>query len=162
MNAVTIETAATEEAKRLAEMWVRLANGQREHGSHLLPEANRTQIREAIVRHILGDSLLVAREDGIVGFVMFTVESGGYEQDTARGVVENLYVEPDYRGRGIGSRLLAAAEQGLADRGVDAIALDVMAANGRAREFYRDHGFEPHRVELEKRTESDTHSKGDE
>jgi ribosomal protein S18 acetylase RimI-like enzyme len=159
MEEVTIEPAGTDDVTEVTGMWVELATGQREHGSHVLPEANRTAIREAVARHAVGDTLLVARSDGPAGFVMFTVETGSFEQDRTRGVVENLYVVPERRSEGIGTALLEAAEATLRDRGVDGVTLDVMAANQQAREFYRRRGYHPHRVELEKPAESDTHTK---
>jgi len=142
--------ADTDETDTLVELWLSLAAGQREHDSHLLVTENRTRIRESIVRHVVTNRLLVARDDGIRGFVMFTVENGGYEQDLRRGVIENLFVVPGYRNQGVGSALLDAAERELADQDVDAVALEVMAPNDDARRFYRDHGYEPHRIEFEK------------
>lgn len=158
MDEVTVEPAETADVEAVTDLWVQLAAGQREHGSHILPAANRPTIREAVARHAVSDSVLVARGDGVVGFVMVTVETGSFEQETTRGVVENLYVVPGWRGRGVGSALLEAAEATLSERDVDAVSLDVMAENRRAREFYRQRGYEPHRIELEK-AESDTHSK---
>lgn len=162
MGAPDIRLASLDDADALVDLWVALASGQRRYDSHIYAEANRTQIRENMVRHIVSDGVLVAEERDIVGFVMFTVESGSYAQDAQRGIVENLYVERARRSDGIGSQLLERAESRLAHRGVDAVALEVMAANENARRFYRDHGFAPHRVEMEKPVESDTHSKGDE
>lgn len=138
-------------AEQLVEMWLSLADGQRRFESHLLVSENRTRIRESICNHIATGRLLVAREEEIRGFVMFTAEVGGYEQDVRRGLVENLYVEPEYRGEGVGSTLLSAAEQKLREQGVDVVALEVMAANEDGRRFYRQHGYDPHRLELEKR-----------
>jgi ribosomal protein S18 acetylase RimI-like enzyme len=161
MRPVSIEPAGTRDVERLTDLWVTLAAGQRTHGSHLLSSANRTAIRESISRHVVGDAVLVARDGDVVGFVMFTVENGTFEQDCLRGVVENLFVVSDRRGEGIGSALLEAAEERLHERGVDAVSLEVMAGNERARSFYRRQGYDHHRVELEKRPESDTHSKGD-
>jgi ribosomal protein S18 acetylase RimI-like enzyme len=140
----------TGEADRLVELWLALADGQRTYGSHLLVEENSERIRESILRHVVSGSLLVARDGAVVGFVMFSTETGSYEQDRSRGVIENLYVVPDRRGEGIGTALLEAAETRLGELGADAIALDVMADNESARRFYRDRGYRPHRVELEK------------
>lgn len=109
----------------------------------------------------VGSSAEDADADGLVGFVMFDIEAGAYEQDATRGMVRNLFVRPAYRDAGVGTRLLAAAEDALADAGVDAVALDVLADNEAARRFYRRHGYRPHRVELEKSMRSDTHSKED-
>ncbi|WP_302080116.1 GNAT family N-acetyltransferase [Salinibaculum rarum] len=162
MDDVSIEPARSDESGKLASLWVHLADSQREYGSHLRSDGNRQQIRETIVRHAVSNTLLVARDDDVIGFVMFTMETGGYQQDGARGIVENIFVEPSYRDRGVGERLLQAAEAELTQRGAETIALEVMAENQDARRFYRRQGYEPHRVELEKSVESDTHSKGDE
>jgi len=159
---VTIEAPGADVAEAVTDLWVALAAGQREHGSHILAEDNRARIREQILRHAVSDTLLVARDGDVVGFVTVERESGSYAQDYTRGVVTNLYVRPEHRGEGVGSALLAAAEDRLRELGVDAVALEVMADNEAARRFYRRAGYEPHRVELEKPVESDTHSKGDE
>ena len=170
---VTIELGSTDDADAVVDRWVALADGQREFGSHLLAAENRRTVRENVVRRAVADELLVARDrradareesesqdDGhIVGFVTFGVESGSYEVDVTRGVVQNVFVVPDRRGEGIGSTLLRSAESRLADMGADAVALDVMADNDDARRFYRRHGYRPHRVELEKSVESDTLTK---
>jgi ribosomal protein S18 acetylase RimI-like enzyme len=162
MDEVRISTARSDESEALARLWVRLAENQQAYGSHLLPDENRQHIRETVVRHIVSDTLLVARDEDIVGFVMFTMETASYRQDTVRGIIENIYVEPEYRSDGLGERLLGAGEEELAQRGAEAITLEVMADNEKARQFYRRQGYEPHRVEVEKSVQSDTHSKGDE
>lgn len=141
----------------IVDQWVKLAHGQRDHGSHIAPESNRATIREVTLRHVVSDDLLVAREHGdVVGFVMFTIERGEYDQDVERGIVQNLYVDPDHRNQGTGAALLEAAESHLTERGADRIALNVMASNEAARRFYRRHGYDPHHVDLEKPVESDT------
>jgi ribosomal protein S18 acetylase RimI-like enzyme len=151
-----IESPDTTAAADVTDMWVDLASGQRDYGSHLLADENRKRIRESVVRHIVTDSLLVAREDGtLVGFVMFSVASGSFEQDVRRGVVENLFVSASHRRETVGQTLLDVAEATLADRGVETVGLEVMAANEGAREFYRANGYELHRVELEKPIDTD-------
>jgi len=156
-RAVEITTPSTELADRLTDMWVDLARDQRSYGSHLLGPENRTVIRETVVQRIVADNLLVARREGrVVGFVMFTVEHGRYEQDVTPGLVENLYVEPTARRDGIGSALLGAAEELLIADGATVLQLEAMADNDAARQFYAAHGYTPHRLELEKSTENDT------
>lgn len=152
---IDIALAETDDADELVDMWLSLADGQRQYGSHIPAEPNRAQIRESILRHIATDRLLVARDDTISGFVMFSIERGDFEQDATRGIVENLYVRPDRRDAGIGSQLLTAAEQRLRDRGADTVALNVMADNDDARRFYRAHGYTPHRLEVEKSLDRD-------
>ena len=169
-----IERPSTGTAEAVADLWVALAADQRRHGSHLLAEPNRERAREAVLRRIVTDSLLVATDGGdLVGFVTFEVESGVYEQDATRGLVENVFVVPERRGEGVGSALLAAAEARLRERGCGAFFLEVLAANEDARRFYREAGYEPHRIQFERSatgdegvgdgsaTESDTHTRDD-
>jgi Acetyltransferase, GNAT family len=156
-----IAEASPSETDTIADLWVALARGQREHESHLLPEPNRTRVRERLARYAATGQLLVARsaagdrESRIVGFVTFVTRNDQYEVDCRRGLVENLYVVPDRRGEGVGSGLLSRAEQRLHEAGVDSISLEAMADNEAARRFYRRHGYEPHRVEFEKSTDTE-------
>ncbi|WP_132060364.1 GNAT family N-acetyltransferase [Halorussus amylolyticus] len=157
---VGVEAATLADADEVADLWVALAEGQRAFESHLLADPNRETVRNAVARRAVADELLVARGDeSIAGFVTFGLESGAYEQDTTRGLVQNIYVVPDRRGKGIGSALLAAAEESLTDAGAEVVALDVMADNADARRFYRRHDYRPHRTEMEKRSENDTLTK---
>ncbi|WP_262177894.1 GNAT family N-acetyltransferase [Haloarcula laminariae] len=152
-----ITTPSTELTDRLTEMWVELARDQRDYGSHLLGPENRAVIRETVVQRIVSDNLLVARQDdAVVGFVMFSVDRGRYDQDVTAGLVENIYVVPAARRDGVGSALLRAAEERLVDGGATVIQLEAMAENDAARQFYAAHGYAPHRLELEKSTENDT------
>lgn len=154
-----IERASADEVQAVADMWVDLAAEQRQYGSHVLPETNEAGIGEELARHAATGRLLVAREDGILGFVAFSLERGSYDLDVTRGVIENIYVDPDRRGEGIGTELLAAAQRALRERGAEALALEAMADNEAALRFYRRHGFDRHRIGLEKPLENDNHSK---
>jgi len=165
---VAVEPGRVGDADAVADLWVDLADDQRQYGSHLLAARNRDAIRETVARDAIAGELLVARaapdgdahsDRGIVGFATFGVESGRYDTDAVRGVVGNVFVVPDRRGEGIGSTLLAAAERRLADAGADVVSLEAMADNDAARRFYRRHGYSPHRVEMEKSVESDTLTK---
>ena len=148
---VTVSAADTDDAARLADLWVDLAAGQRQYGSHLEAEGNRESIGEAMLRHAVSDTVLLARRAGVaVGFVTFGIESGRYGQDVTRGTIHNVYVEPSDRGEGIGGALLAAAERELDAMGAEVVALEAMAQNDAARSLYDRHGYTPHRIELEK------------
>ncbi len=149
----------------LADMWVALARDQGAYGSHLLSEENRARIRESLASHVVTDGVRVARDPEadrpIVGFVMYSLESDGYERDVVRGTVENVFVRPSRRNAGVGSALMDAAEASLAARGADVVTLEAMAANAAAVRFYRRRGYSAHRVVMEKPVENDTHTRGD-
>lgn len=148
---VEIEPPALGEAATIADLWVDLATEQHAHGSHLAAAANRERILDSIGQHIADGNLFVARaDDAIVGFVMFSIERRLYAVSTTRGVVRNLYVRPERRGEGIGSALLATAEDDLAADGAERIALEALVGNADARRFYEGNGYSPHRIEFEK------------
>jgi len=157
------------DVETLVDYWVELAADQQQYGSRLLTDPNREAVTDAVARHVVTDGLLVAREteadetseSDILGFVMYHVEDGRYQQDRTTGVIVNLYVRPDARSNGIGSELLSAAEVELAAKNVDTVTLEVLAANDAARRFYSRHGYRSHRLDLAKPIENDTHSKGD-
>ncbi|ELY75425.1 GNAT family N-acetyltransferase [Natrinema gari] len=162
----TIELASRDDIAPLTDRWVRLARDQRQYGSAIRADANREPMRETLGAYQVSDGLFVARLEGsIVGFATVSVERGSLELDETRGMLSNIYVDPPYRDRGIGTALLEAAEASLADRGVDTMLLEVMAANESARRFYRHKGYDARRVtmsrSLENRAENDTHSKED-
>ena len=158
MSNVTVELATRADVGAIVDGWAALASDQRAHGSHLLAEENRSTVREHVTHHVVGDRIFVARDgDVLIGFVQFSTELGTYRMDVDRGVVETLYVVPDRRGQGIGSRLLEEAEAALAEEGTTTVSLEVMAANEDARRFYRAHGYDVHRVGMEKPLENDTH-----
>ncbi|MFB6102569.1 MAG: GNAT family N-acetyltransferase [Haloplanus sp.] len=155
---VTVEPASPGEADAVADLWVALARSQRRYGSHLYAEANHDAIRESMARHAADGQLTVARDgDDIVGFVRYGVERGPLAQDATRGVVRDLYVVPERRREGIGSRLLDTVEAGL---DVDVVALEAMATNADAARFYERRGYRPHRIEFELEVESDKRPRG--
>lgn len=173
MTDVTIEAATQDDLDAVTDRWVSLVADQRTHGAHLLPQENRTEARDVISQYIHTANIAVARiatDDSdtasslgspVVGFVMYHLETGLYDQDVARGIIDNIYVDPEHRDGTVGSQLLDYAESELADGGADVFALSVMFDNDAARRLYGRRGYDPHRIMLEKPTESDTHSKDD-
>ena len=55
--------------------------------------------------------------------------------------VANVAVHPDFRGRGVGDRLLRALEESAKERGGAFLSLEVRESNLPALALYRGHGF---------------------
>jgi ribosomal protein S18 acetylase RimI-like enzyme len=86
--------------------------------------------------------LLVAEGDGEVrGFAHAVV-------DESEGVASllRLYVDPDRRGRGLGTRLLDAVRDRVDERGCSRLEAMVLERNEPGNAFYRNYGFERDRV----------------
>lgn len=71
----------------------------------------------------------------------------GREIDNERFLVDGLCVARAYRGKGVGSQLLAALCREAAERGYRAIRLDVIEDNFRARALYERQGFRVERTD---------------
>ncbi|ERH00810.1 MAG: acetyltransferase [Halonotius sp. J07HN6] len=155
-----IEQATVDDVDDVVDCWVDLADDQQQHGSRLEAASNRKPATDTVARHIVMGGVLVARDELILGFVMFHTDEGTYSQRETTGEIVNLYVRPSVRNCGIGSELLAAAEAELASEGVETVTLDVLADNEAAKRFYEEHGYEPHRIALAKRIETNTHDEG--
>jgi ribosomal protein S18 acetylase RimI-like enzyme len=153
-----IEQADMDDIEVISEQWLDLATEQLQYGSHLQVSANREAIKMALARHVAEGTALVARAGSVVGFTSFEIADGVFAERVTRGRVQNLYVDPAWRDRGVGSALLDAAEAALADAGADRIAIEAMAPNEDARRLYEDRGYEPHRIEYERPAQNDTHT----
>lgn len=84
-----------------------------------------------------GHGLLVADAGGLpVGFCIF-----GDSTEPGWGEVYAIYVHPDHWGSGHGAALLSAAEEALAEQGLDRALLWVLEKNQQARAFYERSGW---------------------
>ena len=119
-----------------------------------LPVTDRTQTEYgAFLARQLNDPnvvLLVAEEHGeMQGYAYATVE--GYDYQSLRGpagVLQDLIVEAEVRGRGVGSHLLEAILSELKSRGVSQVVLSTAAQNEGARRLFARAGFRPTMIEM--------------
>ena len=104
--------------------------------------------RDVVVRALHGivtrpdrGRVLVARKDGIsVGFAVlpftWTVEHGGLS-----AWLDELYVIPEFRGQGVGTKLLVVAMEVVRAEGCIAMDLEVDGAHARVESLYLRYGF---------------------
>lgn len=88
-------------------------------------------------------------ENGLdVGYCISTI----VETDFGRiGEIESVFVESNYRNRGIGRNLMKSALEWMDDRKVDRKILGVVEGNEGVYEFYRRFGFYPKSTKLEQK-----------
>lgn len=104
---------------------------------------------EAMIRRKLAVQPELFLVGAIAGKVVATVLAGF---DGVRGWIHHLAVTPSRRRRGIATRMMRAAEAGLARLGCPKINLQVRPANAEAIAFYRTLGYEvEERVSMGKR-----------
>jgi len=93
--------------------------------------------REALGRQLNhgGVTLLGAEKEGqLIGVVMLS-------HDGRKGWINRLAVDPAYRRRGLGARLIAAAEEELHGQGVEVIAVLIEADNEPSLNLFQREGY---------------------
>lgn len=81
--------------------------------------------------------------DSWIGFAQCQLRSDYVEgtQTSPVGYLEGIYVEPEYRRRGIAARLLDACEAWAAEQGCTEFASDAEISNRVSRSFHKSMGF---------------------
>jgi ribosomal protein S18 acetylase RimI-like enzyme len=92
-----------------------------------------------------------ARVVGWVGVVSRHISDDILEQDREFAYITDLIVLEEYRDRGIGRQLMAAAEEYAAKQGAGRLRVGVLAPNAAAHRLYHALGFRDYEVILEKR-----------
>ena len=119
------------------------------------------EIAEAYLAHIRAKvaqnrgALLIAELNGVfAGYAACWIEHDGNiaETDDSNqfGYVADTYVVPEFRGRGVVSRLLETAESHMREQGVLRMRIWTLANNTSAKRAYEAYGFEPYEVVMEK------------
>ena len=86
------------------------------------------------------DVIALLAGDPAVAVALLTLRPNvWYEGPVA--LLDELYVEADLRGRGLGSSLLAAAEDAVRRRGGEVLEINVDGEDVDARRFYERHGY---------------------
>ncbi len=102
--------------------------------------------RRAALGRLLADSFLGAvylvQADGrLAGYIAlcrgFSIEFNGFD-----AFIDEFFILPDYRGRGIGSKALGLLRQKARELDINALHLEVARDNERARRLYASRGFD--------------------
>src|SRR5262245_55837075 len=100
--------------------------------------------------------LFVAEEDGAfvgyaAGFILRDENPAETEDSNICGYINDVYVVPHRRGRGLASLLLRAVETYLRSKGMARLRINTLVSNESAKRAYAKSGFEPYEVMMEKR-----------
>ena len=142
----TIRPGRKEDAAEAARLWMRSAE---EHTSYdrvyeTSPGAEKTMRRFLAEVANSGYSFLfvAVAGDQTVGFISGELRQGSPTfLPKTWASVDDVFVEPEYRNRGMGRALLQSVRAWAQERGADGISLQVAAANSRGRKFYEKLGF---------------------
>ncbi len=154
----TIRQAGIEHIDALAPLWI----GMQKHHESVAPHALTGEIapfrehadswrrRRASYASWFeaGDAVLHVAQDpggGLAGYAMVRLSGGWSQVETPEPMaeLESLSIGREHRGRGLGSRLIAAVHDDLRARGIDLLTLAVFAGNEPAARLYARFGMQP-------------------
>jgi len=119
---------------------------------HLTFDRNaiRSGLKQLLKNRSIGQAFLVISNSKPVGYTIL-IDSFDLEFGGRVAFVTDLYLEPDFRRRGIGTEVLKQLEHFCRERGMKTIELQAERRNRAALSFYRRQGFQRHdRVALSK------------
>lgn len=113
------------------------------HFAYLLEECQRS-----------GGQVLVARQDdaAVVGFIVVLQEQEDdadlhlYPAYKCYGLITDLCVAPELRGKGIAAQLLSAAEEHCREAGLQRVLVSALADNQLAADCYRKQGYQAYEI----------------
>ena len=113
-----------------------------EEGIKQTDEARRAALSPLLDGSPYGAAYLIGPARAPIGYVVvcfgWSVEYGGLD-----AIIDELYIRPGVRGRGIATEALIALPRALAEGGLRAIHLEVDRSNEAAIKLYRRSGFAP-------------------
>ena len=127
-----------------AECVTLLVEQLREHGVHVSAES-LSAVLERVVADEQRGFLLLARAEGRVVGVAYVATILSVEHVGAAAWLEELYVAPGWRQRGVGSALVDAVLERARAAGMVAIDLEIDAGHSSAASLYERSGF--HRLQ---------------
>ncbi len=93
---------------------------------------------------------LVAEMDGkLVGYLAGSIKGTETWRPVKRTELENMFVMPEFRSKGVGRELVNKFKEWSKEKGVERVLVVAYASNERAIEFYKKSGFVPDSVGLE-------------
>jgi GNAT superfamily N-acetyltransferase len=101
-----------------------------------------SSILESIIADGTRGFVLLARVEGRIVGLAYAASILSAEHGGPVAWLEELYVAPAHRSRGIGSALIGAVVGHARERGIVAVDLEVDASHMRVESLYRKHGFE--------------------
>lgn len=154
---VQLRRGSAADLAALEPLWVSVHHRHAESMPELAPYVDDSQTwaaRSALYAELLAKPdtilLLACAGDSPVGYGLAHVMAAGdtwiadtWQTGARIGEIESLAVLPEYRGSGIGTRLLDALEAELAAAGVRDLVLGVLPGNTDAIRLYQRRGYRP-------------------
>jgi ribosomal protein S18 acetylase RimI-like enzyme len=142
VTVVQFRLAVAEDESALLRMMRNLA--EQEPGAYYFDEpVVREVLRKFLASPDLGQAWVFLDRETPVGYIVLTF-GYSFEFHGRDSFIDELYIEPQYRRKGIGRRAMQFVEERARELGVNAIHLEVDQGNDAAAELYRRAGYDDH------------------
>ncbi len=102
------------------------------------------------------DGMFIWEVEGrVIGWSWLKVYQNEFFKEGVYGEINEIYVIPEWRNRGIGKRIIEHALSWFKDKGVRTIRVEVLASNDEAIRFYKKFGFKPNYMSMQMTLESE-------
>jgi ribosomal protein S18 acetylase RimI-like enzyme len=149
-DSITIITVGMESVDEVKILWMALHDHHEKVAPHFgitLEHGESWKRRRANYQNWLGDQgsrMFIAKEnDEPVGYALVRIVGGSetWKSGDQIAELETFSILPEYRGMGIGSRLMAEIYSFLREEGIREVGVTVVETNVQAIRFYEKHGF---------------------
>ena len=129
MPSITLRHLGLDDYDAILALWQRAGLGSRPRGR---------DSRMALAAQLAGGAFVLGLEDGgkLVACAVVT-------DDTRKGWINRLAVDPDYRRQGLAARLIEEAEQALRDKGIHVFAALIHSDNVPSQSLFHHEGYKP-------------------
>ena len=118
------------------------------HFKYPFHEAQKSDILNDLIQHeSLGRIMLIKHNDSAIGYVLL-VFSFSLEFNGSIAFLDELFIEPSGRQKGVGSQVLAQVESLCVTLGMKAVRLESEAHTERATALYARSGYHDHKRHL--------------
>jgi GNAT superfamily N-acetyltransferase len=138
-----IQPAEMPELRRLLEAYIREWDPEEDPDQYWHKDY-WAAFRAGLANRTLAILLVWPQEPGEglpIGFAIVRAEHPWYKPSNLIGIVEEFYIEPRYRRKGLGRALAARASSQLGEMGAEVIAAYVLRRNVQALKFWQKIGF---------------------
>lgn len=103
-----------------------------------LSEVGKQYFEDLIINHYV---IVAEKDDKIVGYLAGSINEKGSYEEIQYGEINNMLVDNNFRGLGIGKLLIDKFKQYCKDNNINNLKVVASAKNIKAIEFYKKNGF---------------------
>lgn len=103
-----------------------------------LSEVGKQYFEDLIINHYV---IVAEKDDKIVGYLAGSINEKGSYEEIQYGEINNMLVDSNYRGYGIGKLLIDNFKKYCKDNNINNLKVIASAKNIKAIEFYKKNGF---------------------